>query len=294
VSGAGPVTGAGGEGGPTFVFTDIEGSTGLLQELRHTYGLLVRIHRRILQTCFEERRGRSMGTEGDGVFYVFTTPDEAIGAAVTAQQKLEHYEWPEGVRLRVRMGVHRGPVTLSGGEYVGLTVHEVARICATSHGGQIVCSAAVAGVLAPTWPAGSFRALGDYDLRGIPSCHPLYQVCAEGLEDDFPPPREAVRAGGSRVTVWLREEGPAPTVARAGTDLPDLAALGVSLLGDPDDGGIEVEVRRSSQGRPGAFRVVVRCHGEVEEEYDGLTVGGATDVAAVVNGHSRLVRIGRR
>ena len=135
------------QGGLTLLFTDIEGSTVLLRELKGSYGLLLRVHQRMLERSFDDFHGRSMGSEGDSLFYVFPTARDAVVAAVTAQQRVEHHSWPEGVRLRVRIGIHRGPVTISGGEYLGLTVHEVSRICAVAHGGQIVCSSAVVDAL---------------------------------------------------------------------------------------------------------------------------------------------------
>src|SRR4029453_19045944 len=116
----------------------------------------------------------------------------------------------EGIRLRVRMGLHCGPATVSGGEYVGLAVHEVARICAAAHGGQVICSSAVAEAFGPDGGDLRFNGLGSYRLRDIPDPWTLYQVCAPGLEEHFPPLRGAVREGGSLVTVWRREAGPAP------------------------------------------------------------------------------------
>src|SRR4029453_5253221 len=94
---------------------------------------------------------------------------DAVAAAVTAQQRVEHHSWPEGVRLRVRIGIHRGPVTISGGEYLGLTVHEVSRICAVAHGGQSVCS--WGGVEAPGGhrAGAELRELGTFVLRGFPA-----------------------------------------------------------------------------------------------------------------------------
>ncbi len=266
------------EPGPTFLFTDVEGSTRLLRDLGTIYGLLIRIHRRILQTCSAERGGREMGNEGDAEFFVFRSADDAVGAAVTAQQKLESYAWPEGIRLRVRMGLHHGPVTFSGGEWMGLAVHEVARICAAAHGGQVVCSSAVVDAVDQVGDDVRFSDLGAYVLRDIPDPWVLHQVCAPGLDEHFPPLRGAVREGGSLVTIWRRgpsgaaSDGPAPAVR--------------VLAGD-----VHVEVGRASGGGRGPFRLVVRRAGTVEEEFDGLTVGGATDAATVVNAHSRLIRV---
>jgi len=273
-------------GGLTFVFTDIEGSTRLVRDLQSSYGLVLRIHRRILETCFTDQGGKEMGTEGDALFFVFPAPARAVAAAIAAQRWVELYDWPEGMRLRVRMGIHQGPVTVSGGEYVGLTVHEVSRLCSAAHGGQILCSGAVAESLGTTPGDAVLRDLGAYQLRGIPEARSVYQVSAPDLEDDFPPPREAVRDGGVRVTIWQRE----PLLVRRSARQPgDLDVCAVD--GTPLGGGTRIEVRPASSGHAGAFRLIVLDGATVEEEYDGLTSGGATDAAAVVNAHSRLIRI---
>jgi hypothetical protein len=222
-----------------------------------------------------------MGSEGDAEFFVFRAAEDAVAAAVTAQQKLEGYAWPDGIRLRVRMGLHCGSATVSGGEYVGLAVHEVARICTAAHGGQVLCSSAVADGVADPGEGVRFSDLGSYRLRDIPDPWTLYQLCAPGLEEHFPPVRSAVREGGSLVTVWRRE--PRATSGAGGQE----EQLAIRCLADD----VAVEVGRASDGGPAAFRLVVRRQGAVEEEYDGLTVGGPTDAAAVVNAHSRLLRI---
>jgi class 3 adenylate cyclase len=269
------------EAGLTFLFTDVEGSTRLLRDLGHTYGLLIRIHRRILQTACSERAGREMGNEGDAEFFVFRDAGDAVTAAVSAQQKLERYAWPDGIRLRVRMGLHCGAATVSGGEYVGLAVHEVARICAAAHGGQVLCSSAVVDGLDEAGPDVRFTDLGSYRLRDIPDPWTLHQACAPDLEEHFPPLRGAVREGGSLVTVWRREARPA---LGPGWQAEQFA---FRCLADE----VDVEVGRASDGGAAAFRLVVRRRGTIEEEYDGLTVGGPTDAATVVNTHSRLLRI---
>jgi class 3 adenylate cyclase len=277
------------KGGLTLVFTDIEGSTVLLRELQGSYGLLLRVHYRMLERAFEEHRGRSMGNEGDSVFFVFPSAHDAVAGAVTAQRRVEQHSWPDGVRLRVRIGIHSGPVTISGGEYVGLTVHEVARICAVAHGGQIVCSSAVAKSLGGDRSVGELRDLGQFVLRGFPDGTRLYQVCADGLADDFPSPRDTIRAGGTRMSVWFREspaDAPAPTVAHA--------LCFETVGGEPLGHATDVEVLPAAAGRPDAFRLIVRRDGRIEEEYDGLTVGGPTDALTAVNTHSRLIRVTTR
>ena len=75
------------QGGLTLLFTDIEGSTLLLRELKGSYGLLLRVHQRMLERSFDDHHGRSMGSEGDSLFYVFPNARDAVAAAVTAQRE---------------------------------------------------------------------------------------------------------------------------------------------------------------------------------------------------------------
>jgi class 3 adenylate cyclase len=279
---------SGARGGLTFLFTDIEGSTQLVEELGSGYSLALRVHRSVLNACFDRCHGKEFGSEGDAVFAVFSHRADALSCAIDAQRRIEGYAWPEGARLRVRIGVTTGPARIAGGEYVGVSVHEVARVCAAAHGGQILCSCNLGEPIDTAVSEGSFRDLGAYELRGIAEPRRLLQLCVPDLEQDFPPPREALREGGRRVTIWRREAQPRRTRAQAEAAAePVIVALDGSVL----EGGIEVEVRRASSGADGAFRLIVRCDGRVEEEFDGLTVGGATDAAAVVNAHSRFVRI---
>src|SRR5262245_33337862 len=274
------------QGGVTLLFTDIEGSTLLLRELKGSYGLLLRVHQRMLERAFENHHGRSMGSEGDSLFYVFPNARDAVSAAVTAQQRVEHHSWPDGARVRVRIGIHRGSVTISGGEYLGLAVHEVSRIGAVAHGGQIVCSSAVVDALRHDRAEAELRDLGTFVLRGFPAGTRLFQVCAPGLDDEFPPLRDTVRAGGSRMSIWFRQ-----SASRSPTP-PAPESLGFeTVAGGPLGPGTDVEILPAAPEAGGAFRMIVTRDGHVEEEYDGLTIGGATDAATVVNAHSRLIRI---
>jgi len=276
----------GSRAGLTFLFTDIEGSTQLVEELGSGYSLALRVHRSVLNACFDRCGGKEFGSEGDALFAVFSRREGALTCAVDAQRRIEGYAWPEGARLRVRIGVATGPARISGGEYVGVPVHEAARVCAAAHGGQILCSTDLLEPVDSRPPEGIFRDLGTYHLRGITGPRRLLQLCVPDLDQDFPPPREALRDGGSRVTIWRREAPGVPTATDADSE-PVIVALDGSVL----EGGVEVEVRRASSGADGAFRLIVRCDGRVEEEFDGLTVGGATDAATIVNAHSRFVRI---
>src|ERR687887_840810 len=124
----------------TFLFTDIEGSTRLLSRLRGRYAEVLSEHQRLLRAAFYEHDGREVHTEGDAFFVAFARASDAIAAAVSAQRSLASRSWPEGVDVRVRMGVHTGEAEVRQGDYVGLDVHRAARICSAGHGGEVVVS----------------------------------------------------------------------------------------------------------------------------------------------------------
>ena len=114
----------------TFLFSDIEGSTRLLTRLRGGYAEVLSEHQRVLRAGFAEHDGREVHTEGDAFFVAFARAGDAIAAAVAGQRALAHHGWPEGVDVRVRMGVHTGEASVRLDDYVGLDVHRAARICA--------------------------------------------------------------------------------------------------------------------------------------------------------------------
>jgi class 3 adenylate cyclase len=137
----------------TFLFSDIEGSTRLLTRLRGRYAEVLAEHQRVLRAEFDEYNGREINTQGDGFFVAFARASDAIAAAIAAQRGLVSRSWPEGLAVRVRMGVHTGEAARELDSYVGLDVHRAARICAAGHGGQVLISSAtrelVAGELSP-------------------------------------------------------------------------------------------------------------------------------------------------
>src|SRR6476661_9194295 len=124
----------------TFLFTDIEGSTRLLKQLRDRYGDALTDHQRIVRQAFEDHDGREIDTQGDSFFAAFGRAKDAVAAAVHAQRGLAGHAWPESVELRVRMGIHTAEPTVGDDRYVGLGVHRGARICAAGHGGQVLVS----------------------------------------------------------------------------------------------------------------------------------------------------------
>jgi predicted ATPase/class 3 adenylate cyclase len=183
-------------GGPsagtlTFLFTDIEGSTRLEQALgTAAYASVLARHRDLLRAAFGAHGGVEQGTEGDSFFVVFTSPTEALVAAVDAQRALGAEPWPVDAEIRVRMGLNAGEATMSGGSLVGLAINRAARIAATGHGGQIVVSDAVRGLVGGAIPEGLvLRPLGTHRLKDLGEPQPLLQVEADGLATAFPPLR---------------------------------------------------------------------------------------------------------
>jgi predicted ATPase len=156
----------------TFLFTDIEGSTRLLQELGDEYADVLAEHRRALREAWRQHGGVEVDTQGDAFFVAFARASDAVAAAVDAQGALA--DGP----VRVRMGLHTGePLRVDEG-YVGVDVHRAARIAAAGHGGQVLLSQATADI------AGTdVRDLGLHRLKDLSAPERLFQL---GLHV-FPP-----------------------------------------------------------------------------------------------------------
>jgi YVTN family beta-propeller protein len=173
----------------TFLFTDIEGSTRLLRQLGTRYGAVLAEHQRIVREAAGTHEGREVDTQGDSFFFAFARANAALGAAVVAQRSLAEHEWPEGVVVRVRMGLHTGEPAVGEERYVGLGVHRAARIGSVGHGGQVLLSSATRELVEDDVGAVSVRELGSYRLKDIDRPERLFQLDIEGLQTDFPPLR---------------------------------------------------------------------------------------------------------
>jgi predicted ATPase/class 3 adenylate cyclase len=174
----------------TFLFTDIEGSTGLLQILGDRYAAVQDEHAAIVRRAVSEDGGVEVSTHGDAFFVAFRSPVGAVRAAVAAQRGLASHDWSPGPPMRVRMGIHTGEGALGGDDYVGIDVHRAARIADAAHGGQVILSDATRGLVQRALPVGaSLRDLGVHHLRGIVDPERLHELVIEGLATDFPPPR---------------------------------------------------------------------------------------------------------
>jgi predicted ATPase len=164
----------------TFLFTDIEGSTKLLQELGDAaYRESVEEHRRILRDAFTANGGVEVDTAGDGFFVAFATAPEAIEAAAAGQTGLADQP------IKVRMGMHSGAPLVSADGYFGVDVHRAARIAAAGHGGQVLLSAATAALVGPA----GLNDLGEHRLKDLSALERLYQLG----DRDFPPLKSLVQ-----------------------------------------------------------------------------------------------------
>ena len=173
----------------TFLFTDIEGSTRLLQQLGEDYRSLIDDHSRLLREAFGE--GYVSGTEGDAFFVVFASAPAAVRAAAGAQRALHAQAWPADADVKVRMGLHTGEGALAAdGEYASIDVNRAARISAAAHGGEVLVSDATRRLVEPSLAEGlELRDLGEHHLKDLDRPERLHRLRIEGLPDDFGPPR---------------------------------------------------------------------------------------------------------
>ena len=251
----------------TFLFTDIEGSTRVLQALGdRAYAEVAAEHDRIMRNAIEQG-GVVVKVSGDSFFAVFTDALAAIVAAVEAQRTLADTQWPEDGQIMVRMGLHTGAGRLGGDDYVGLDVHRAARIGDAAHGGQVLLSGDMVDAVGPALPRGlSLRWLGEHRLRGLSRPEALYQLDIEDLSGEFPPLR-AKGASANRLPIQLTSfVGRSREISEV-TDLLESARL-VTLTGPGGTGktrlSIELAERASHQFSGGAHFVALESISETE------------------------------
>jgi predicted ATPase/class 3 adenylate cyclase len=165
----------------TFFFSDIEGSTKLIQQLGERYPDV------LLRAALATHGGHELRTEGDSFFIVFGSALAACSGAAAAQTALAQHSWPEGGRVRVRIGLHTGEATLAGNEYLGLDVHRAARVAGAANGGQVLISETTRSLVDHALPAGlGLKDLGMHRLKDLARPEHLFQLVIDGLPADFP------------------------------------------------------------------------------------------------------------
>jgi class 3 adenylate cyclase len=162
----------------TFLFSDLEGSTSLLKELGdEQYTELVGTHRRLVRETFGLYHGQEIDTQGDAFFYSFHRAREAVAAAVAVQRAHHDQAWPQGVSVRMRIGLHTGEPAVGEDGYTGLDVVRASRIAAVGRGGQVLLSDTTRAIVARELPEGvSIRSLGDQRLKDIDQPEPLHEL----------------------------------------------------------------------------------------------------------------------
>jgi DNA-binding NarL/FixJ family response regulator/class 3 adenylate cyclase len=254
----------------TFLFADVEGSTKLVQSFGAVYSGVIADVRRTLREEIAANGGVEVDATGDELSAVFLEVDPALAAALAGQARIRDHTWPEGMGVKVRMGLHTGVPQLGEEGYTGLDVIRAFRIAAAGHGGQILLSSTAA----PFVSGVETRDLGTHRLQGLPDPERILQVVADGLPRDFPPLRGTVsQLGDARRVVLaddsvllregvarLLEEAGFEVVAQSGTaeDLlrhvamhkPDVAVIDIRMPPTHTDEGLRAarEIRERHPG----------------------------------------------
>jgi len=241
----------------TFLFSDVEGSTALLRRLKDGYAEVLAQHERLLCEAAKAAGGQEFGTQGDAVFFVFRNPKDAVLAAVDGQRALETAEWPEGVQLRVRMGIHTGEAAIAADRYMGLAVNRAARICGIARGGQILVSPTTHALVEEAehdFHGIAFRDLGAQSLKDFDRPVPIYEV------EVTDPAAALAESGPSRMRVVIVDD---QALVRAGFRMILEAEEDIEVVGEAADGREAVaEVNRL---RPDVVLMDVRM-----PEVDGI------------------------
>jgi len=282
----------------TFLFTDIEGSTKLLERIREDFRAVISEHNALFRAAFVKWNGREIQFLGDGFHAAFRRATDAVGCVAELQRALAEHTWPADATVRVRMGLNTGEAEVDEDHYVGIGVHRAARVAAAGHGGQVLLSQTTRDLVYMDLPLGvSLRDLGAHMLKDIRFPQPIYQLDIEGLRQDFPPlrtlgteeppaPGEAPYKGLQYFTEadaeWFfgRDE----TAARLAQDLRDwrfLAVVGASGSGKSSvvRAGLLPALRRSQAGPPHVLVITPTAH-PLESLATGLTRGSESVTAA--------------
>ena len=253
-----------------FLFTDIEGSTRITQQLGDAYVAVLDEHNRIIRDAISMNEGEEVDNAGDGFFIIFRDPLDAVYAAIQIQQQLLTNHWPAGGSIRVRIGLHFGDVSKGKDGYTGLEVHRASRIGEAAHGGQVIMSEQMETVLRDEKLPGevSIRQLGKFKLKEFDENEGLFQLVIPGMRNEYP----LLRADPSFPVVAVL-----PLVCQ--NDDPQLGDFGYGIS---EDIIINLEKTRG-------IRVVARSlsFGMREQNLDAQEIGKRLNVTAVLDGTLR-------
>ena len=172
----------------TFLLTDIQGSTRLWQDQPAAMRTALARHDALLHDAIAAHGGHVYNTVGDAFCAAFARPTDAIATAAAAQAALQAEAWPLGAALYVRMALHIGHAVLQGGDYFGPAVDHAKCMLPAVHGGQVVLTGVLEGILADqALPGLTFRDLGAHQLKDLSRPVRLFQLLAPGIRAEFPP-----------------------------------------------------------------------------------------------------------
>jgi class 3 adenylate cyclase len=177
----------------TALFTDIEASTRLWDEFPQAASGALSLHDELLNAAVADHGGIVFQHTGDGLIARFEQPAAALAAAVDAQRQLAAADWGDVGAVRVRMGIHTGEAVERPEGLFGWALNFCSRLMDIGHGGQILVSDETRAATGRSMPDGLvLRELGEYELRDVPGQIRVFQVEADGLEPEFPPPRKTI------------------------------------------------------------------------------------------------------
>jgi DNA-binding NarL/FixJ family response regulator/class 3 adenylate cyclase len=276
----------------TFLISDVEGSTRLVESLGDDYAPVITELRGLLRSAVSAHNGVEVDATGDELLAVFPLAPDALASTLEAQRAIRDRVWPQGARVRVRMGLHTGTPALTDEGYVGIDVIRAARIAAAGHGGQILLSSTAAAFVSDV----ELKDLGTHQLAGLTSPERVHQVVTDDLPRDFPALRNTVSqlGGGRRVSiaedsvllregvVRLLEEVGFEVVSQAGTaeDLmrhvamhhPDVAVVDVKMPPTHTDEGLRA-AREIRERHPGTGVLVLSQYVETAYATELLASG---------------------
>ncbi len=256
----------------TFLFSDIEGSTRLVQSLGDRFTEILETQQRLLREAFSAHTGIELGTEGDSFFVVFADATDAAAAAITAQRAVAAHDWPDDATVRVRMGLHTGEGKLGGANYVGLDVHRAARIAGAAHGAQVLISESTAALVKDALAdEAGLRNLGEHRLKDLLNPERIYQIVHPALESEFPPLATLTHRPNNLPTQTSEFLGRATEVAAVG----DLLGGGARLVTLTGPGGIgktrlalQVAAARTEEFTDGLFFVDLSPVREADKAFE--------------------------
>jgi class 3 adenylate cyclase len=182
----------------TFVFSDIEGSTALLKRLGDRYGDVLADHRRLMREALGTGGGVEIDTQGDAFFFAFARARDAVAASVEAQRAHAAHRWPDGVDVRMRMGLHTGEPAVGDEGYHGLDVVRAARLCGAAAGGSVLLSETTRALVGSAVPEGvAVHPVGERRLKDLDEPERVFELEIEGVATSEPPTQVPATAESS-------------------------------------------------------------------------------------------------